>query len=56
MDKEFLTVDEMCKWLKVTRKTLERWREKGLPFVKIGRSVRFEKEAVIKWIDNNKQN
>lgn len=55
MDDNLLTVDELCEWLKVTRKTTERWRKDGMPYLKIGRTVRFDKTEVVKWIEE-KQN
>jgi excisionase family DNA binding protein len=54
MKEEFLTTDELCEWLKITRRTIERWRKSGLPFYKIGSSVRFKKEEVLSWIEQNK--
>lgn len=58
MAEDLMTTEEICQWLKVQRRTIEKWRkEKGLPFLKIGKSVRFEKSAVEKWIkENSKQN
>lgn len=53
MDSEILTVEDLCSWLKVTRKTTERWRKDGLPYIKIGRSVRFEKEKVLQWLKDH---
>jgi excisionase family DNA binding protein len=53
MDEDLLTVDELCKWLKITRKTTERWRKEGMPFVKIKGSVRFERKAIEHWIEEN---
>jgi excisionase family DNA binding protein len=53
MDEDLLTVDELCKWLKITRKTTERWRKEGMPFVKIKGSVRFERKAIEQWIEEN---
>jgi excisionase family DNA binding protein len=54
MKEEFLTTDELCDWLKITRRTIERWRKNGLPFYKIGSSVRFKKEEVLSWIEQNR--
>jgi excisionase family DNA binding protein len=50
MQDEIITVDELCSWLKVSRKTTERWRKEGLPYMQLGRSIRFEKEAVLQWL------
>lgn len=54
---DFLTIDEVCKWLKVSRKTLEKLRNDfGLKSVKIGKSIRFSRSEVIDWINlNNKE-
>lgn len=51
MEEDLLTVDELCSWLKVTRITVERWRKKGMPFIKVGRLVRFDREKVKQWIN-----
>lgn len=56
MEKEFLTVDEVCKWLKVCRKTTERWRKKGLPYIKEGGLIRFDKQSVIEWLKSKEKN
>lgn len=48
---ELLTTEELCKMLKVTRTTIERYRKNGMPFKIIGRSVRFDAEEIKKWIN-----
>lgn len=54
MDDKLLTTEELCQWFKVSRRTITTWRqEKGLPFLKIGKAVRFEKQEVEKWITKN---
>ncbi len=50
MKKEFITVDELCEWLKISRRTSERWRKEGLPFIKQGRLIRFDKQVVTEWL------
>ena len=56
MEEELLTVDELCDWLKITRKTSERWRKDGMPFIKVGRTVRFDKAEVLEWLKNHNKN
>ena len=34
----------------VSRATVDGWKKSGMPFLKIGRSVRFEEIEVEKWI------
>jgi len=34
----------------VSRATIDNWKKAGMPYLKIGRSVRFDEAAVEKWI------
>lgn len=52
---EYLTTADLCAKFKVTRKTIDRWRADGLPFIKIKRSVRFEEKAVEEWVKSQKK-
>lgn len=55
MGEELITIDELCKWLRITRTTEWRWRKEGMPFMKYGNIVRYEKQDVLKWLkENNK--
>lgn len=54
MDKEYLTTKELCEWLKISPNTANNWRRKGLPYVKIGNTVRYNKCDVKKWLDEYK--
>lgn len=53
MNDELLTVKQLCEWLQITRKTSERWRAKGMPYMKHGKLIRFQKEEVLKWLKEN---
>ena len=55
MEEDFLTVEELCKWLKISRATADRWRKEGLPFIKQGRLVRFCKDDVMNWLKKKDQ-
>ncbi|KAF1082053.1 MAG: hypothetical protein GQF41_1693 [Candidatus Rifleibacterium amylolyticum] len=53
MKKESLmTIPELMEFLKVKRNTIYTLRNLGLPTVKIGRSVRFRADSVIKWLSD----
>jgi excisionase family DNA binding protein len=54
MDDDLITLIELANMLKISRPTVDRWRREGLPFEKVGRGVRFEKEKALKWIQENK--
>jgi len=51
MSEKLLTMEELMQLLSVSRSTLDRWRKNGLPFKKVGRSVRFDYKEVRDWID-----
>jgi excisionase family DNA binding protein len=50
-----LTLRQLCDKLQLSRATIDRWRKEGLPFTKIGKSLRFDEEKVAEWIRQNKQ-
>ena len=47
-----LTREEIAKELGCSVITIDRWRKDGMPCIKKGNYVRFEKEAVIDWLKN----
>ena len=49
--KEFLTINELADVFRVSLATIYRWREDGLPYVKIGRLARYDFDDVRKWIE-----
>jgi len=49
-----ITIQELVNCFKISRTTIDRWRREGMPFEKIGRGVRFNKEDVLEWIRKNK--
>lgn len=51
---KYLTIDQVAEMLQVTRMTIYNLQNKGLPFIKLGKSVRFDKEDVIEWMNNKK--
>jgi excisionase family DNA binding protein len=51
MADEYLTVEELCKWLKISRATVDRWRKQGMPFIKVDKLVRFKKSEIEQWLE-----
>lgn len=51
---EILTTNELAELLKVSRNTINSWRKKGMPFLKGDTAIRFDKEAVTKWLNEKK--
>ncbi len=53
---EYITTKELCDWLKISPNTANNWRRKGLPYLRVGNTVRYDKEEVQKWLnEQNKQ-
>ncbi|NLV63679.1 MAG: helix-turn-helix domain-containing protein [Clostridiaceae bacterium] len=53
---EFLTESQLCEWLKISRSTAVRWRKNGMPFTKVSKAIRYDKDKVQKWLDEKSQN
>lgn len=55
MADEFLTKEQLSQLLQITVRTIDRLREEGLPSLKIGKSVRFDKKEVLDWIKSREK-
>jgi excisionase family DNA binding protein len=53
MQYKLYTKKEICEWLGVSRATIDRWREKGMPSIKGDRAVRFDKNKITEWMERN---
>lgn len=49
--KQLYTNKELEKMFKVSRYTLIRWREEGMPSKKIGGLIRFDIDEVNEWVE-----
>ena len=54
MNREYITLNELAKSLKISRATIYRWRKEGMPYYKIGNGVRFIEAEVNEWITLHK--
>ena len=52
-DVKFLTIEDVADMLQVTRTTIYNLKKKGLPFIKLGKNIRFNQEEVVDWVMNN---
>ena len=50
MNRQYITLNELAKSLKISRATIDRWRKEGMPYYKIGNGVRFIEAEVNEWI------
>jgi len=47
--KKLLTVQDVLDYAQISRGTLYKLIREGLPFIKIGRSIRFNADSINKW-------
>ena len=56
LQEEWLSSDETAEFLKVSKKTLKRYRDSGkLPFSKDARKIRYKKSDIIKYLNKHYQ-
>ena len=53
--KDYITINEFCKSMKITRPTYYKWLKAGLPIHNIEGSIRLDIIEINKWIGENKQ-
>jgi len=49
-----MTIEDVSEMLQVTRTTIYNLKKRGLPFIKIGKTLRFDREDVVDWIETHK--
>lgn len=54
-DIKYLTIEDLAEMLQVTRTTIYNLKKKGLPFIKLGKNIRFDQSEVIDWIKAGQQ-
>lgn len=52
LDSPFLNKQQTCDYLGISNNTLDSWIKKGLPVIRIGKSVRFNKTEINRWLQN----
>ena len=52
VESPFLNKQQACKYLGIANNTLDSWIKKGLPCIKIGKTVRFSKSEINRWLQN----
>lgn len=50
LESPFLNKQQACHYLGISNNTLDSWIKKGLPTIKIGKTILFNKEAINSWL------
>ena len=51
---KFLTINDVSEMLQVTKSTVYSLKNRGMPFIKLGKSIRFDQDEVINWVKENR--
>jgi excisionase family DNA binding protein len=47
-----LTIDDVAKKLKVSKRTIRRWQDNGtIAYIKLPQGIRFREEVIESWLD-----
>ena len=49
----YLNKQQTCDYLGISNNTLDSWIKKGLPSIKIGKTIRFHKDSIDRWLNSN---
>ena len=50
LESPFLNKQQACHYLGISNNTLDSWIKKGLPCIKVGKTVRFSKTEINRWL------
>ena len=53
LNSPYLNKQQACDYLGISNNTLDSWIQKGLPSIKIGKTIRFHKESIDCWLNSN---
>ena len=49
----YLNKPQTCDYLGISNNTLDSWIQRGLPSIKIGKTIRFHKDSIDRWLNSN---
>lgn len=52
LESPYLNKQQACLYLGISNNTLDSWIKKGLPAIRVGKTVRFNKADVTNWLQN----
>ena len=53
IDSPYLNKQQACNYLGISNNTLDSWIVKGLPKIKIGKTILFHKDAIDQWLNSH---
>ena len=53
LSRPYLNKQQTCDYLGISNNTLDSWIQRGLPRIKIGKTIRFHKDSIDRWLNSN---
>ncbi|MGT2895997.1 helix-turn-helix transcriptional regulator [Streptococcus entericus] len=50
LETPYMNKEQTCIYLGIANNTLDNWIKKGMPVIKIGRTIRFNKHEIDRWL------
>ena len=52
LESPFFNKQQACHYLGISNNTLDSWIKKGLPHIRVGKTIRFDKAEINRWLQN----
>ena len=52
LENPFLNKQQACHYLGISNNTLDSWIKRGLPHIRVGKTIRFDKAEINRWLQN----
>ena len=52
LESPFLNKQQACHYLGISNNTLDSWIKRGLPHIRVGKTIRFDKAEINRWLQN----
>ena len=52
LESPFLNKQQACHYLGISNNTLDSWIKNGLPYIRVGKTIRFDKAEINRWLQN----
>ena len=52
LESPFLNKQQACHYLGISNNTLDSWIKKGLPYIRVGKTIRFDRAEINRWLQN----
>jgi len=55
LESPFLNKQQACHYLGISNNTLDSWIKKGLPYIRVGKTIRFDRAEINRWLQKQQK-